>query len=344
MGGRIMDRHTRDVRFDNLKGILIFLVVFAHALNKLQDSSMLIAQCVEAVIYSFHMPALVFIAGYFSRDALKSPHYSLHLVKRVLVPFVVAHVLMWIISSRSVYTLFVPEWTLWFLVCLFFWRMLIFPVSRIRCSLAVSIILSLLVGYSPADRLFSLSRMVAFFPFFLAGYKMSESSVDWLRKLNKAIPIAMLALVFSAVVFMRLREIPVLDAFQMTEPYDYYFEDEFYGLLLRFVALLMGFLSIGSLLALMPRKQSLLSSTGKNTITVYLGHSFALLAIRKIITLAAPALLSNEVVVLFCSLILAFLLCLLFASSWVAQLYDMLINWLSRFVFIRSKSTGNHHE
>lgn len=338
-----MDHHPRDVRFDNLKGILIFLVVFAHALNKFQDSSMLVSQCIEAVIYSFHMPALVFIAGYFSKDALKSPHYPLHLVKRVLVPFIVAHVLMWIISSRSVYTLFVPEWTLWFLLCLFFWRMLIFPISRIRFSLPVSIILSLLVGYSPADRLVSLSRMVTFFPFFLAGYKMTDSSLDWLRKLNKAIPAAVLVLVFSAVVLMRLREIPVLDAFQMTEPYDYYFEDEFQGLLLRFVTLLMGFLSVGSLLALMPRKRSLVSSIGKNTITVYLGHSFALLAIRKIIMLVFPTLLSNEVVVLFCSLILAFLLCLLFASSWVAHLYDMIINRLSQFVFIKSKSTGKHH-
>ena len=337
-----MDHHPRDVRFDNLKGILIFFVVFAHALYKFEDSSMLVSQCVEAVIYSFHLPALVFIAGYFSKDALKSPHYSLHLVKRLLVPLIAAQALMWTISSRSVYTLFVPEWTLWFLLCLFFWRMLIFPISRIRYSLAVSIIFSLLVGYSPADRLFSLSRMVTFFPFFLAGYKMTDVSLSRLRKINKIIPAAMLILIFSAVVFMRLRKIPVLDAFQMAEPYDYYFEDEFHGLLLRFAALLMGFLSVGSLLALMPRKQSLITSIGKNTITVYLGHSFALLAIRKFIMLVSPALLSNEVVVLFCSLILAFLLCLLFASSWVANLYDMIINWLSRYVFVQSKSTKKH--
>lgn len=55
----------RNYLFDNLKFLLIVLVVFGHSLEEIslaQDYAI-----IRAWIYSFHMPAFVFISGYFSK-------------------------------------------------------------------------------------------------------------------------------------------------------------------------------------------------------------------------------------------------------------------------------------
>lgn len=51
----------RKYKFDNLRFILMFLVVFGHFLA-LQDEYSL-----YRFIYSFHMPAFIFISGYFAK-------------------------------------------------------------------------------------------------------------------------------------------------------------------------------------------------------------------------------------------------------------------------------------
>lgn len=56
----------RNYLFDNLKFLLIVLVVFGHSLEEIslaQDYAI-----IRAWIYSFHMPAFVFISGYFSKS------------------------------------------------------------------------------------------------------------------------------------------------------------------------------------------------------------------------------------------------------------------------------------
>ena len=56
----------RDYGFDNSKLILIILVVFAHLLE-ISTKNYGSNNDIYRVIYSFHMPAFVFITGYFSK-------------------------------------------------------------------------------------------------------------------------------------------------------------------------------------------------------------------------------------------------------------------------------------
>ena len=51
--------------WDNIKGILIILVVFAQFLYDLQDK--VITNFIVDMIYMSHMPAFVFTSGYFSK-------------------------------------------------------------------------------------------------------------------------------------------------------------------------------------------------------------------------------------------------------------------------------------
>lgn len=61
-----LENKNRDYFFDNIKGILILLVVFGHAIKPFMDANE-IAKLLYCFIYFFHMPLFVFISGYFSK-------------------------------------------------------------------------------------------------------------------------------------------------------------------------------------------------------------------------------------------------------------------------------------
>ena len=77
------EKAFRSAYWDNIKGFLIILVVFAHCLFALQDSPL--NNALVDAIYMFHMPAFVFISGYFS----KSEHSrSIFPIMNLLVAFI----------------------------------------------------------------------------------------------------------------------------------------------------------------------------------------------------------------------------------------------------------------
>ena len=60
----------RDYYFDNLKAVLIFLVVLGHFLLPIYDDAFLVV--LKRLIYVFHMPLFVFVSGYFSKNIYKN--------------------------------------------------------------------------------------------------------------------------------------------------------------------------------------------------------------------------------------------------------------------------------
>lgn len=57
----------RDYLFDNIKGLLIFLVVFGHLISYSSFKKIHSIDFIYLSIYIFHMPIFVFISGYFSK-------------------------------------------------------------------------------------------------------------------------------------------------------------------------------------------------------------------------------------------------------------------------------------
>ena len=64
----------RDYFFDNLKAVLIFLVVLGHFLLPIHGESVLVV--VKRLIYVFHMPLFVFVSGYFAKKIYKNGQYN----------------------------------------------------------------------------------------------------------------------------------------------------------------------------------------------------------------------------------------------------------------------------
>ena len=80
----------RDIRSDFLKLVLIFLVVLGHL--SYYDFGLRI----NRIIYSFHMPAFIFLSGYFTSQDTPARRQRAQLIK-LLVIYVIAqtlHILM----------------------------------------------------------------------------------------------------------------------------------------------------------------------------------------------------------------------------------------------------------
>ena len=60
----------RKYELDNLKGILIFLVVFGHLLLSFTHATSNLASKIVAYIYFFHMPLFLIVSGFLTHKKL----------------------------------------------------------------------------------------------------------------------------------------------------------------------------------------------------------------------------------------------------------------------------------
>lgn len=71
-----------------------------------------------------------------------------------------------------------------FLLSLFFWRISLRYLIRIKYILYISFVLGIFVGLVPNGSLLSFSRTIFFLPFFLLGYYCDFNKLKLLNKLN----------------------------------------------------------------------------------------------------------------------------------------------------------------
>lgn len=170
---------TRDTRLDSLKYWLIILVIIGHVFVICGGDNQ-INQVTWLWIYIFHMPLFIFISGYLSRK--KTNKEFLKSSWKILEPFVIFQVIARCIDAlkgepMTLINLLTPRYVLWYLLSLFFWRLMlqILPDKILNNSKLVIIstfIISVLAGFLPLDNFLSLQRTFAFLPFFFMGYYM----------------------------------------------------------------------------------------------------------------------------------------------------------------------------
>ena len=62
-------KRVRNHQFDNMKALLIFLVVIGHVLSNYGVTEG--SDFLYKVIFSFHMPAFIFVSGLFSKSSFR---------------------------------------------------------------------------------------------------------------------------------------------------------------------------------------------------------------------------------------------------------------------------------
>jgi fucose 4-O-acetylase-like acetyltransferase len=168
---------TRDLYWDSLKFVLIFLVIYGHTIDgHTPDGSF--NRAMYSFIYMFHMPLFIFISGRFSHIRDKKKYIKG--ILRLFETYVVSQIILTAISviygdNFTINYLTTPNYVLWYLVALIYWRLIVyfFPLKWLRFRfllIILSLIISILAGFIPISRPFSIQTALAFMPFFVIGY------------------------------------------------------------------------------------------------------------------------------------------------------------------------------
>lgn len=331
--------------WDNARFLCIVLVVTGHAIQRLiADSD--IALTLYLVIYAFHMPAFAFVSGYFSKSGPASVRQMKRVLTDIVLPYVVMETIWTIVKffAEGDQTLnpTKPSWTLWFLLALAIFRLVLPYLALLRWPLFWSIVLSVGVGYlDNVDNTFSLSRLFGILPFFVLGWrikhwdvvsrwKLDEYRPWWLRLIAVAVFAA-----WTAVVWLHIdlwRDIDLRFWFFYDDSYDGLGEDAWWAGGVRLAIIILNVILIAAFMLLVPRRKSWMTGFGQATMYVYLLHSFALYPIREsgILSKAEHADLLLPVMV-----IIAILLSIALSTEPVRRFFRPLIEPKPRWLFAK---------
>ncbi len=264
----------RDYLFDNYKAFLIILVVVAHfTWVASEDNDLLVVM--KWMIFSFCMPAFVFISGYFSRK--RDTFY--HLVQQLLIPYLIFEIFYYllytiVLKKDTTLALLYPKFSLWYLLALFMWRLITPLVKKIPGCIWIAFAIGLAVGASSLDdNYLTLPRMLTFYPFFLMGVNLDRGSVDRLReKVSRWEAFVLLSLINAALVWAALKSGLSVKIFYGRYNYEYLGLTDFEGVLLRIICYLISVLMLGVVMVMIPGAQNKFSILGQKTMSIYLFH------------------------------------------------------------------------
>ena len=320
---------------DNIKVVLIFLVVFNHLIAFQLVKVDMVVRYVWYGITIFHMPAFIFISGYLS----KKPQDVLKNVKNLLIPYILGYSLTWYatiwIGKRMDYELLRPSGTvMWYVLALFIYRLTIEALGKVRFIVPLSIVFALWAGTRPEFTTYlSSSRIVVFFPFFVAGYLWKSDYTKVVRKFKGKwvlIPISGL-LLYAIPNFMIANKIPI-DIFRGNHTYQLSGMDDITGMLIRLLMYLVSFVLVLTFLALMPDVKLPITFIGRNTMGIYFFHYPIMIVLNGLLLLSIPQMLN--VWVLFG---VSWIFVLILGSTPVSFSYNGVLNLLTLLVFKREK-------
>lgn len=269
------DSNGRDYLFDNLKGILIFCVVYAHFLKATTFQTDTLGGAVYCIFFCFIMQSFLFVSGYFSKNTDTARAKA---VKAFLFPYFILTLVMYgarvlIFGHDNASLHFIkPSMALWYLLTLFFYRYGLKAFVKIPHFLPVSFFLSLASGFMPfLDERLSLGRVFGFLPFFILGYCFKPSHIEKLRRLpgwTTAVMFLSLPLFGIAIAYTGIG----WDSILFKRAYVEQGLAPMQGLLERSALILISLGWIALFLSCLPRHKTFLTSAGRGTMTVFALH------------------------------------------------------------------------
>ncbi|KKI93934.1 acyltransferase [Bacillus sp. SA1-12] len=269
---------NRDSYFDNAKFFLIILVVFGHIIRSFIDDSQMLMN-VYKFVYTFHMPAFILISGYFAKGFRKKGYIE-KITKKLILPYLIFQ------GIYSVYYYFIekkdalvldpldPHWSLWFLISLFFWNVLLFAVTKLPASWALFLAFSvgLAVGYIEfISNYLSLSRTFVFFPLFLTGFYLKREHFTFITKVPvRGLSSVLLILTFIAYFYIDFD----YEWLFGSKSYSHFGDPSVFSAIIRLGFYSLTLITSLSFLSLIPKTHAFFTEWGTRTFYVYLLHGF----------------------------------------------------------------------
>jgi len=265
----------REIKFDNLRGFAMLLIVFCHFLQQNQFIDTFAYNFTYKFIYLFHLPLLVFVSGYLSKA---TPESGVKAFRNILIPYFIFESLwmayLYLLQGRiPVNPFFLPEVGLWYLLSLYFWRLFLPTATRIRYVFWLSILLSLYVGVLKFTTGFlSISRTVCFFPIFLLGFYFHQYKER--LTINPYLSLAILIPMLTATTLLIMPYMTSILGLKLS--YHSMHMGNLKGIILRTVVLAVMMTSVILINNLMTSKKSFLTRIGRNSLSVYVLQFYAI--------------------------------------------------------------------
>jgi fucose 4-O-acetylase-like acetyltransferase len=281
--------------WDNARFGCIVLVVMGHAIQRqISDSDN--ALTLYLFPPAFHMPAFAIVSGYFSKATPPGIRQMRRIVTDIVLPYVIMQsiwsLVQWLVEGVEVFNPTEPHWTLWFLLALAIFRMVLPYLGLLRWPLLWAVVASVMVGYfSNVDSTFSLSRAIGILPFFVLGWKLRAwGVVDRWRDFSPAAVVGARLVaagalgIWLAVVLLNIQQFRAFDLrfwFFYDASYQTLGEPVWWAGLLRLGLIVLAAVLAAAFFVLIPRRQTFFTAFGQATMYVYLLHSFVLYPIRE---------------------------------------------------------------
>ncbi|MCU1546088.1 MAG: fucose 4-O-acetylase [Homoserinimonas sp.] len=329
--------------WDNARFACVTLVVVGHGVQRLtyDDDYALI---VYLFIYAFHMPAFAMISGYFSKSTPPTGKQMKKVLTDILFPYFIMETIwtlvQFLVEGKKEFNPTQPSWTLWFLLALGIFRLILPYLALLRWPLLWSVVLSVGAGYlGNIDSTFSLSRAIGILPFFVLGWKLREwGFVDkWRFVESQALLIRLAALtvfgVWLAIVWVFIdtwRAVDLRFWFFYDDSYSGLGESSWWAGLIRLLLIVLAVILTAAFFVLVPRSQTWMTSFGQATMYIYLLHSFFLYPLRETGVLRGdhPTVLWLGGMIVVCVLI-----SILLGTSLVRRVFRPIIEPKPRWLF-----------
>lgn len=280
----------RDFVLDNVKGLLIILVIFGHLIEPFIFRGNSYLDDIYTAIYIFHMPAFIFVSGYFSKKHNVKKILEIFIVysfwQLIVYPFVISF-----IRDKSFLDIIrgigAPFKTYWYLVSLLAWRILTPYIAKIKYIFPITLIVGVVFGLidSPVNLAhFSVGRTITFYPFFILGYCFKREYVYSIRQfINRRVGLILFSLVIAVGVCFLNADLKDLVSPKAVNKilYGKNFYDEIYknpvvGVMYKTVLYCVQLLSVLFLLSWVSSTKNILCKIGGNTMFTYLSHALAI--------------------------------------------------------------------
>lgn len=261
--------------FDNLKGILIFLVVFGHYALPVHSASDTL-NALYGFIYIFHMPLFVFVSGFFAKSIVKSGRLRIEKIVSILVLAILFQLLLIFIEqggrplSESLLSFGSAPW---YLVALAWWYLLIPLFSQMRPFPAIVIAFIAALGincFDGAGDFLAISRTVVFLPFFLLGYYCSKERFLTIKNSHWLPLVAALVAIF--LFLWMIFGSPLPDTFYMVYGNGAYKGSSIVGMGTHAIYFMAAILISLAVVFVTPRQKTFLAVLGERTLQIYVLH------------------------------------------------------------------------
>lgn len=286
----------RNYRLDNGKGVLIYLVVLGHFLEKFGGWDNQFLRLPLTLIYMFHMPAFVFMAG--MTTAVLTVRSRVLFLAVTFILFQSLYLGLVKFKTGSLPTsVFQPYWILWFLISLIWWTVFAKLMDGCRYKLLIISGFSILVGcVSFINYKLSASRTFIFFPFFISGSIYGEV---WFRRFVALGYLRWMPLIVF-LLFGYCLYVNNIEArwFYGSLSFESMHSQMLNGLMQRFGLQLISAISVISFIFLLPFGEGRLSRIGAASFSIFLLHGFFVIASGPLFALVKESMNSISLFIL----------------------------------------------